>query len=288
MALSLVRRAVFGLVLTTSFALAGCGGVTVKDVNVAHQPAGITVVGHGEVSARPDIARATIGVETSAPTVGEAMKEANARMTAIVAALKGVGIEDKDIRTQAFSVNLERIPEYPPSPPVAPLPEPGPRGKAAAPTYESAPAYPTPSNPVYRDAYRVSNTVNVTLRDLTKAGPMFDGAVRAGANTIYGLDFALDDPTALEAEARDKAVANGRARAEGLAKQSGTKLGAVVRVSEIIGGGSEPSFKMAPMAREAAFAPIEVGQIRITADVQIDYAIADEAEQHAEPEDAGE
>ena len=210
-------------------------------------------------------------------------------MAAVVAALKGIGIDDKDIRTQAFAVNLERIPEYPPPPPVAVLPEPGPRGRAAAPSYDAPSAnYGAPANPVYRDAYRVSNTVNVTLRDLTKAGPMFDAAVNAGANNIYGLDFALDDPSALEAEARDKAVANGRARAEGLAKQSGTKLGAVVRVSEIIGGGpEEPSFKMAPMA-QSAFAPIEVGQIRITADVQIDFAINDEAEaeQHAEQDGA--
>lgn len=268
----LARWSFVSALVAVPLALLGCGGVVVRDVNTAPGHNVITVVGHGEVDARPDIATATIGVETNAPTVGQAMQDATMRMNAVVTSLRALGIADQDMRTNVFSVNLERLPEPPPVP-VAPEPPPTKGSKAA--TREMAPASApvAPPTPGYRDTYRVANTIEVTLRDITKASAMFDAAVRAGANNVYGLSFSLDDPRPLEAKARDAAVVDARARAEALARVSGAKLGRVVRVSEIVGGGG-PGPMFAPMAREmSAMPPVEAGQIHVVREVQIDYAI---------------
>lgn len=286
----------FALALAFAPLSIACGGITVRDVNASPSHNVISVVGRGEVRAQPDIATATIGVETSAPAVGQAMSDATARMNAVVAALRALGIAEQDMRTNVFSVNLERIPDYPepvPMPMPAPAaPEPPQKAGKAAASREiapaSAPAYappPSPAMPVYRDVYRVANTVEVTLRDLSKASAMFDAAVRAGANNVYGLSFGVDDPKPLEAHARDEAVRDARLRAEALAKQSGARLGRVVRVSEIIGGGPGPMF--APMMREASgMPPVEAGQVHVVREVQIDFAIGDDddAEKAAEAE----
>ena len=147
----------------------GCGGVIVRDVNVSPGHNVISVVGRGEVRAQPDIATATIGVETNAPAVGQAMSDATARMNAVVAALRALGIAEQDMRTNVFSVNLERVAEYPTPMPAPAAPEPPPRASKGAATREmapaSAPAYgppPSPGMPVYRDVYRVANTVEVS------------------------------------------------------------------------------------------------------------------------------
>ena len=68
----------------------------------------ITVVGNGEIKVKPDVANTTVGVEALGPTVDAAMSDAEARMTSVLAALKKMGIADKDIQTSNFSINFER------------------------------------------------------------------------------------------------------------------------------------------------------------------------------------
>lgn len=169
-------------------------------------PRTITVVGEGTVRIKPDIARASIGVETLGDSVKATTAESTKTMDAIIAALKGMGVQEKDIQTSGFSVWVDR----------ARTPEGELTGKAT---------------------YHVSNMVNVTIRDLDKVGELLDAAIEAGANSIHGVSFALDEPKKLQSEARQTAVTDALTKAKELATLHNAQVGAVVSVSEIVGGG---------------------------------------------------
>ncbi len=208
----------------------------------------VTVVGRGSVYVKPDVARVSIGVETSADTVSQAVDENEAQMKAILAALKQVGIEEKDIQTMNFSIYLERYPEPTPS------------------------AEPATGEP--KPLYRVSNMVNVTVRDLESVGDVLDAVIEAGANNIWGISFSVDDPAAAEADARADAIEDARARAEALADLSGVTLGPVMSVSEVIGGGATPMVQMEVAERAAAGgASISPGELEVSYQVQVTYFI---------------
>lgn len=233
----------------------------------------VTVVGSGEVLHKPDIARASIGVEVTAPTVAEATRNANQRMTELVAALEKMGVADKDIQTSNFSINFERA--YPPVPQPMPQPAAPPPGKPVSGPRTAPAAAPAAAPAEPAGFYRVSNTVTLTIREIDKLGQVLDGAVAAGANNVWGVSFGLDKPEALEPEARAKAVADARARAEALAKLAGRTLGEVVSVSEVVRGGNYP-VPMAQLAK-ASFegVPIEAGQVAVSSQVEIVYGFAD-------------
>jgi uncharacterized protein YggE len=207
----------------------------------------ITVVGKGTTRIEPDMAWVSVGVETSAATISEAVQENETKMASILSALEAAGIASKDIQTTNYSVNLDRYPEPVPS-------VPGTQGEIA---------------PVYR----VSNNVNVSIRDLTSVGSVLDAVIEAGANNIWGVSFGLDDSDAAQADARADAMADAQSRAEALAGLSGVELGPVMSVSEVIGGGVSPM----PMVMERAAAGggnISPGELEVSYQVQVSYFIA--------------
>jgi uncharacterized protein YggE len=208
----------------------------------------ITVVGQGSVRVQPDIAQVSIGVETSSETAAEAVKENETQMEAILAALKEAGIAEKDIQTMNYSVYFERNPE--------PMPR----------------AVGTESGQV-TPQYRVSNMVNVTIRDLEKVGDVLDAVIEAGANNIWGVSFSLDDPKSAQADARTEAITDAAARAEALAGLSGVKLGPVMAISEVISGGSYPVPQVMLERAAAGAGPISPGELEIGYQVQVTYFI---------------
>ena len=220
----------------------------------------VTVLGKGEVSRKPDVARSTMGIAVTAPTVAEASRLANQQMTNLIAAIKKEGVADKDIQTANFSINFER--HEPPQPVVM-----------------SAPAKPgsarhTAAAPARAGQYRVSNTVRVTIRDIEKAGRLLDAAVAAGANEVWGISFEIDKPEALEAEAREKAAQDARARAEALAKTQGRTLGEVVSVSENMGGGPRPMYSMAKAEMASFDTPVAPGEVSVSTQLEVVYRLA--------------
>jgi uncharacterized protein len=217
----------------------------------------ITVVGRGEVKAKPDIATVNLGVEVTAPTVSEAMAEANARMKTILAAMKALGIADKDIQTSNFSINFERR-----EPTAAAVPE---ATSGAKPGGAQTPS----------GFYRVNNMIQVTIRNLDKVGDVLDAAVEAGANNVWGVSFGLDDTDALETQAREKAVADARARAESLARLNGVTVGDVIAISEVVGGNPSPMYAEAASFRGlgGGGAPVEPGELTFATQIQIVYGI---------------
>lgn len=207
-------------------------------------PRTITVVGEGTVAVEPDVATVQIGVETAGVSAAEASAEASAVMDAVLAALAQLGIPSRDIQTSGFSIWVER-----PS---------GPDGQ--------------PSGQVI---YRVNNSVTVTIRDLSAVGDVLDAAIDAGANNIYGVNFSISDPDKVMAEARKIASENARARAEELASLHGVAVGEVVSISEVIGGGAVPMASInASVAYGGGGGPIAPGELEMTAQLQVVYAIA--------------
>jgi uncharacterized protein YggE len=208
----------------------------------------ITVVGRGEVKVKPEVATTTVGVEALAPTVDAAMEDAQARMDAVLAALKKLGIAEKDIQTSNFSINFER-------------------------TQTSVPESTKTESTQPAGFYRVSNMVSITIRDLEQVAAVLDAAVKAGANNVWGITFGLDDTDALEVQAREAAVEDARARAESLAKLTGVTVGDVIAVSEVIGNAPGVMYSAAEGRGGGGGTPVEPGEVSFTTQIQIVYAI---------------
>lgn len=205
----------------------------------------ITVVGEGEARGKPDVARASIGVDAAAARVGPALQDANARMSALLAAIRRAGVADRDIRTTEFSVFFEQDPTPP-------------RAGEAAPV---------------SGRYHVRNGVEITIRDLARASDVLDAALSAGGNSASGIAFAIGDPAPLRARAREAAVADARGRAEALARAAGVALGPVLSISETGGGGGPRPMAARAMAMSAG-PPVEAGELAETAQVEVVYEIA--------------
>jgi len=154
----------------------------------------------GEVTRVPDLAIISAGVQTLQPTATAAIEENAARMERVRAALKRAGIDDKDIQTSSINLN----PDY---------------------RYVE-------NQPPKLTGYRASNTVNVKFRDLKRTGAILDALVREGANQINGPSLTIDKPETAYDEARVKAIANGRARAELYARALGMQVVRLLSVSE--------------------------------------------------------
>lgn len=203
----------------------------------------ITVVGVGRVDLVPDIAQIHIGVEVRANVVAEAKAEVDRQMADIMAALAEQGVAERDIQTAQYSIFYE-----PPSS-QGPVPE----GATEA----------------TQGVYRVSNTLQVTVRDTDQAGAVLDAAIEAGANQVYGVTFTVSDDQAWETEAREKAIADAQVRAEEYAELTGLTLGEVRSVSEVIGG-TIPFAAERGLGGGGGFVP---GEQTLSTQVQVTYGV---------------
>lgn len=203
----------------------------------------ITVVGIGRASATPDIARVTVGVDVVNASLSKALTEVNTKTSAVIAQLKKQGIEDKDIRTVDFNVFPQQ-------------------------------AY-GPNGPGPITGYRVSNSVRVTIRDLDKAGSILEQAVNAGANTVQGLTFTIDDPKPVETEARVSAIQDARFKADALAQEAGATVGQVINISEVQMGGPFPLNQPAAMSAQGGGGGVEIapGMQDVSVQVQVTYEL---------------
>ena len=249
--------ATIAIVLVASLGLAGAWALgQTKPAVQAQTPAPsevkynaaqiITVVGQGTASVVPDIARITLGVETTAATVADGSTENQAKMKALLAALKAVGIPEKDIQTTNYSIMVNRGQEQP-------VTELGKTGTAAT-------------------SYTVSNNVTVTIRDLTLVSEVIDAAIEAGANNIWGISFTVEKPDAGLADARAKAMADAKLRAEALAKLGEVTLGPVMSMSEVIGSSSPVMYAIAERGL-GGDTSVSIGEVEVSYQIQVSYYI---------------
>ena len=203
---------------------------------------GITVVGQGTAYGQPDQATVVVGVETFAATVAEATTQNQTTLDNVMAALTAAGIAAEDIQTTNYSLYAEQT-----------YGENGPTGIAG---------------------YRVSNQVNVKIRDIALISDVLAAVTEAGANAIYGVNFSVADPAALEAEARALAMQDAANRAASLAELGSVSLGEVVVISEVVGAPVMPYGGGYAMEQAASAAPgISPGQLSYQVQVQVTYSI---------------
>ena len=171
----------------------------------------------GEVTRVPDVAVISAGVASRAPTATAALQQTANRMERVLAALKRAGIADRDIQTSNVNLNAEY-------------------------------RYPANQSPQLV-GYTASNTVTIRFRDIGNSGKILDALVSEGANQINGPSLVVDKPEAALDEARAKAIAVGRARADLYARSLSMRVVRVVAVNE--SGGSYPVPPPMPMYARA-------------------------------------
>ena len=226
---------------------------------------GVTVVGEGRASAVPDSARVLVGVGVTSPDVGAAFGEANDVMADVLDALREQGVADEHLRTRELSVS-ERRDDRPPAPPPDDPPPARPPDEPIAP--------PGDANEPEVIAYTVANQVEVTIRELDRAGEIISAAVDVGgpAIRIQRFSLAVDDDAMLLDDARRAAFADAERRAAQYAELAGRDLGEVIAISEVIGSpGPVPVPEIAHDGRVAA--PIEPGQQEAVVRIQTTWAL---------------
>ena len=239
---------VIGLVLVLAMVgLCGCstGSTTIGTANLNSQQVGIWVNGEGKVTVTPDIASLNLGITAQAASVAAAQSQAAEAMNKVMTALTDNGVAKKDIQTQHFSIDqVTRWDEEKQQEVVI--------------------------------GYRVTNMVTAKIREIDKTGAIIDAVAAAGGDftRINGIGFSVDDPTPYYKEAREKAMADAKAKGEQLAELSGVKLGKPTYISE---GTIYPVYPT--MYKEATGAPaptpVSPGELELTLTVQAVYAILD-------------
>jgi uncharacterized protein YggE len=204
-----VRIAVIGVLAILALFLCA---MTIKEVQDFGSidlgtTATITVTGTGKASAVPNIAHISFTVQENATTVAAAQDSATKRTDNALAALKKLGIADIDVKTDGYNVN---------------------------PQYETKPCLPGGACPQSNTVtgYQVSQSIEVKVRDTSKAGAVLQALGTLGVQNISGPNFQVDDDSAVTNEARGKAIEDARMNAEVLARQLGVRLGKVVSFSE--------------------------------------------------------
>ena len=204
-------------------------------------PPAISVTGEANVSVPPDLAQIDGGVATDAKTAREASDANNAAMGKVLLALKGAGIDEKDYQTSRLSLQ---------------------------------PQYATSSKTAERPGvvgFRASNRVTIKIRDVTKVASVIDVLVGAGANEIGGINFIVTQPSKHLDEAREKAIADARRKADIYAKAAGVTLGEPISISEE--GAAVPVFRSKMVAPSAAGAPVAQGEETLSVSVSVSWAI---------------
>jgi uncharacterized protein YggE len=173
----------------------------------------------GEVTRVPDVAVISAGVVSRAATASAALQDSANRMERVLAALKRAGVAERDIQTSSVNLN----PEY---------------------------RYPENQSPQLV-GYTATNQLTIRFRDIRNSGKSHDALVAEGANQINGPSLTIDKPEAARDEARAKAIAEGKARAELYARSMGLRVVRVVSVSESGGYAVPPPAPPMPMAARA-------------------------------------
>ena len=208
---------------------------------VAERPRQISVTGQGQVDVAPDMAVVRIGVTHQSEVAAEALQQTSDALARMLERLTGLGIEARDVQTANLSLN-----------------------------------------PVWRDSsdgrrqpepwgFEASNVVSLRLRDLAQVGAVLDALVSDGANRLEGISFALQEPQAVQDEARRLAVADAQRKAALYAEAAGVTLGPVLSLSE--GHDAAPRPMMMDMAMRAEAVPVAAGEVGLRASVQMVFGV---------------
>ena len=200
----------------------------------------VTVGGEATIAVAPDTAIIRIGVTSQGKNAREA-SEANARqITAVLAAIKASGIDDRDIQTSRLSLQ----PQYDPN----------------------------KSGTARLTGFQVTNQLTVRIHDIGKLPDILDRAIAAGANEMSGIEFAVSQQSRLLDQARAEAVADARRKAELYAQAAGAKLGRVLQIADE----SAPAPRPLVQAMRAGTVPVAPGEQMLRVAGTVSYELVSE------------
>ncbi len=244
----------YNLVIPTIFLItvlfsAAAGAAAVSEYHSSFPVPTIEVNGTGISFLAPDMATVRVGVTREARTAREALDKANTAMGRVIKSLTDSGIAKKDLRTENFSIR---------------------------PRYRSSKLYSSGENITPSIiGYTVSNTLNITIRDLKRLGTILDTVVSLGVNTGGNIRFSNSDPSAALNQARTRALHNALAKAKTLTRAAGVQLGKILSITENIGQRQiSPMFTEAFQMKAARnTVPLAAGENEYRVQVSVRWAI---------------
>jgi uncharacterized protein YggE len=234
-------------ILAAAIAAASSAPAFAETVSLAHT---ITINGEATLYVDPDHASMTLGVVTNGATVGEALRQNNTKVNAVIAAVRAQGVKQNELQTSTFSIQ--------------------------------------PTHPTDKDGrflydqiagYEVTNTLTVTVSDLAKVGAILDAASNAGANTSNNVVFEVNNRDELLDKVRVLAMKNAKHKADMLANAVGASVGPLITVGNYNVVSTEREFAPAPPPPPPPPPPpgegtsILPGQLSVSADVTAVFAL---------------
>jgi uncharacterized protein YggE len=203
----------------------------------------LTVEGIGTVDRTPNLLTVSVGIDVTDSSAQASLTDDDNKAAAVVAALKTGGILDKDVQTSNLSIE-----------------------------------------PQYNDhqvitGYQVANELTAQIRDFSNAGSVIDALASAAGNAIRidSLTFSVDDPRAMEDQARDQAVHQAVSHARSMAQAAGESLGAICSLNDNSVQNPYPQgFGISQNAASGAVprVPLQPGTQQASADVTIVYSLS--------------
>ncbi|MCY4112500.1 MAG: SIMPL domain-containing protein [Chloroflexi bacterium] len=233
-------------------------GADSDETSYLEPPRTLSVNGDGTASAAPDIVDIQLGVETIDEDPKTAIDDNTSTMQSVIEALTDLEVAEDDIQTRSFNMWVEQIYD-----------EDGPTG---------------------RFLYHVVNQISVRVRDIDQTGDVLGAALAAGANTVRGISFGVEDTQSLEEAARDAAVDNAIAKAEQLAERLGVAVGSPRYIAEISGGFPDSVRVERAVMLETAGGSVPVSpgdftvrvSVNIIFDIELPYEDGDSEEEESE------
>jgi uncharacterized protein len=205
----------------------------------------ISVSSEGTVKVKPDMANINVGVQTEDKSSKIAQQENATKMNKVMQVLKELKIADTDIKTSQYTI-------YP------------------------IETYSEKDQRSFITGYRVINTLEITVKDISKVGAVIDAVTANDANTVSNIQFTVADPDKYYLQALENATGKAKAKADVLAKQFGIKIGLPSQINETSGGYYPPVMysTMDAVKARAEVAPatsISTGELEIRASVGLVY-----------------
>ncbi|MDY7097067.1 MAG: SIMPL domain-containing protein [Pseudomonadota bacterium] len=241
----MIRSFAISAALVIGLTIATPGSVCAASIEIEAEGPVVELRVTETVEAEPEFVTISAGVETEAPTAVEALRKNAAEMSSVVARLKSMGIDGKDIQTSTLSLNQR---------------------------------YDTNRETGERTlrGYAASNRVTIRLRKIEESGKALDALVSAGANDLFGPSFGLEDNTEPKAAARKKAIEKAIAQVTQYADLLGYDGYEVLEVNETIrssGGRSRAGTVRAFARAVSAETPVESGTISVSTTVAMKFQL---------------
>lgn len=240
----LICLILFFVMLFTYTKLAGPLPFTVTSTTTQKSDA-FNVTGTGKANIKADQATVRLGVIAQSSSAESTREEMTSKINKVTGGIKALGIADADIKTDNFNIN---------------------------PNYDY-----TPDGKQNITGYNGNVNMTIKVKDTNLANKIIDSATANGANNVGGVSFDTVDQTAAEEEARVKAIADAKKKAEKAASAAGFKLGKIINYNEGSGGGPQPMYDMKAMnaagSVERTPTQLEPGQNEVTVTVTLSYEI---------------